>query len=117
MLNKWQKKFEALGFTVSRWRMPKGSGKTIFPAPYVILQKNIEKIQYADNKAYAVRERIAAILVANADDEASEKKITDMLFSESIGFEDANTWDYDLNVHVRVFTFTDTQKYSDDIIF
>lgn len=112
MINKWKGIFEGLGFKVSKWRLPKGAKGTIYPAPYIVLQKNLDNVSWADNKPYKVCEEITAILVMSADDEESEKTVVDYLLGNCIGIKrDENLWDYDMNVHVRILTFADVEHY------
>lgn len=117
MLNKWEKFFNDLGFRVSRWRIPKGNGKAVVPAPYIVLQKDGFRAFMADDRPYKIQERVTAILVCSPDDDASEKKVCDALWEHGYDFSGDEIYDYDMGVHVREFKFTDTVSYSDDMIY
>lgn len=114
MLNKWVSFFKDIGITASKWTLPKGSKKEIVPAPYVVLQKKVDKIIYADNEPYQIVVQIFIISVTEPDDEKTERLIESTLWDKGISFEPGEeTYDSTMGAHIREFLVYESMTYAD----
>lgn len=116
MLDKWVSFFSDIGITASKWTLPKGSRKEIVPAPYVVLQKEVKKITYADDKPYQIDVLIYIISVTDPDDEETEKLIETTLWGKGINFEPGDeTYDSAMGAHIREFLVYESMTYTEYI--
>lgn len=114
LLDHWVKLLEDAGLRTSKWVLPTNGKGKISPAPYVVIQKSVDKITYSDDKPYTIDITVTLIAVMDVSDQITEKTIENLLWSENVGFEaGAETYDSTMNVHIREFDISVSYTYEE----